>query len=41
VVAEVDADKAYTPRSGVLLTGDQGGLIFVPFVVAPRSEWWV
>ena len=38
MVAEVDGDKAYTPRSGVALTGNQGGFNFVSFVVAPRSE---
>ena len=41
MLAEVDADKAYNPRSGVLVTGDPRGFDFVPFVVAPRREWWV
>ena len=41
MVAEVDGDKAYTPRSGIALTGDQGGFNFAPFVIAPRSGWWV
>ena len=40
-VVKVDANKAYAPRSGVLVACYEGGLNLVPFIVTSSGGWWI